>query len=229
MDVLLRKGDKMTKDKLNIIYEDKDILVVNKPAHLLTIATKDEKIETLYHKVYTYLKQKNKNNKVFIVHRLDRDTSGIVLFAKSEKVKKLYQESWDQLCVNREYIAIVEGYIKSEQGRIEEYLAETKTLLTYATTKDKGRLAITNYHCHYRQKSFSVLIVNIQTGRKNQIRVAMQDIRHPIIGDRKYGSSKNPLRRLCLHHVRLTIKNPLTNKIQEFVTPIPKEFKIFNI
>lgn len=219
----------MAKDKLDIIYEDKNILVVNKPAHLLTIATEDEKIETLYHKVYVYLKQKNKNNKVFIVHRLDRDTSGIVLFAKSEHIKKLYQESWDKLCQNREYIAIVEGFVKSPSGRIEEYLKETKTHLTYATHSHDGHLAITEYESIVRKKSHSVLKINIQTGRKNQIRVAMQDIHHPIIGDRKYGSSKNPLRRLCLHHHRLVIKNPLTNEIQEFVSKIPKEFKIFNI
>lgn len=219
----------MSKEKLDIVYEDKNIIVVNKPAHLLTIATQDERIETLYHKVYVYLKQKNKNNKVFIVHRLDRDTSGIVLFAKSEKVKKLYQESWDKLCKTREYLAVVEGYVSSEHGRIEEYLAETKTLLTYATTKDKGKLAITNYDCLSRQKSYSVLKINLETGRKNQIRVAMQDIRHPIIGDRKYGSSKNPLRRLCLHHARLEILNPITKEVQTFISPIPKEFKIFKI
>lgn len=217
----------MKKEKLDIIYEDKDMIVINKPAHLLTVATLDEKINTLYHKVYEYEKKKNKNNKIFIVHRLDKDTSGIVLFAKSAHLKELLQDNWSSLAKVREYYAIVEGNVKENEATIKEYLKETKTLQTIKTTENQGKLAITNYKVLKRSKAFSILEITIKTGRKNQIRVAMQDINHPIIGDKKYGSTKNPLRRLCLHASRLVIINPLTQKEMEFTSVIPKEFKIF--
>lgn len=218
----------MVKEKLDIIYEDKTMIVVNKPAHLLTIATSDEKINTLYHKVYEYEKKKHKNNKIFIVHRLDKDTSGIVLFAKNEKLKNALQKDWNDLAKVREYYAIVEGDVKKDKDIIKEYLWETKTLLTVRSSKEKGVLAITEYECLKRTKAHSILNINIKTGRKNQIRVAMQGINHPIIGDKKYGSTKNPLRRLCLHASRLVIINPITHEEMEFVSKIPREFKIFN-
>lgn len=218
----------MAKDKLDIIYEDRTMIAVNKPAHLLTIATQDEKFNTLYHKVYEYEKKKNKNNKIFIVHRLDKDTSGIVLFAKSQKLKESLQANWNTLAKKREYIAIVEGKLENDKGRIKEYLTETKSLLTIKTSEAKGKLAITDYEVLRKEKNFSVLKINIKTGRKNQIRVAMQEINHPIIGDKKYGSKKNPLRRICLHASRLVITNPLTNQDMEFNAKYPQEFKIFN-
>lgn len=218
----------MAKDKLDIIYEDKTMIVVNKPAHLLTIATKDEKINTLYHKVYEYEKKKNKNNKIFIVHRLDKETSGIVLFAKNEELKRRLQENWNSLATIREYYAIVEGSVKKDNDIIKEYLTEDKTLRTYKTNEKNGKLAITEYECLKRSKSYSILKINIKTGRKNQIRVAMQGINHPIIGDKKYGSTKNPLRRVCLHASHLSLLNPLTGETQYFVAKLPKEFKIFN-
>lgn len=218
----------MAANKLDIIYEDKTMIVVNKPAHLLTIATKDEKINTLYHKVYEYEKRKNKNNKIFIVHRLDKDTSGIVLFAKNEELKNKLQDDWNNLAKTREYYAVVEGNVKKESDTIKEYLTETKTLLTIRTSEQKGRLAITKYNCLRRTKSYSILQIQIETGRKNQIRVAMQGINHPIIGDKKYGSTKNPLRRICLHASRLVIENPITHETMEFNAKIPREFKIFD-
>lgn len=216
----------MVKDKLDIIYEDKEIIVVNKKPHLLTISTEDEKINTLYHKVYEYLKKKNKNNKVFIVHRLDKDTSGIVLFAKNKELKDKLQDDWNNLATTREYIAVVEGLVK-ESGEIKQYLSETKTLLTYVSNKFDGKLAITKYDVISSKKSHSILNINILTGRKNQIRVAMQSINHPIIGDKKYGSKKNPLRRVCLHASKLVLIHPITKKEMVFVSKMPKEFKIF--
>lgn len=218
----------MAKDRLDIIYEDKTMIVVNKPAHLLTIATNDEKINTLYHKVYEYEKKKNKNNKIFIVHRLDKDTSGIVLFAKNEKLKKLLQDDWNDLALTREYYAIVEGNVKKDHDIIKEYIKEDKTLKTSRAEKGYGKLAITEYKVIKRSKAYSILSVSIHTGRKNQIRVALSGINHPIIGDKKYGSTKNPLRRLCLHANKLVIKNPITNQEMEFVSKLPKEFKIYN-
>lgn len=217
----------MVKDKLDIIYEDKEIIVINKPAHLLTIATLDEKYNTLYHKVYDYLHKKNKSNRVFVVHRLDKDTSGIVLFAKNQKIKELLQENWNELAKVREYYTIVEGCVKEQKNTIVEYLKETKTLLTYATKDKSGKEAITHYKVINRSKNFSILNIKIDTGRKNQIRVAMQNLGHPIIGDKKYGSTKNPLRRLCLHASKLEIIHPITKKTMLFEAKIPKEFDIF--
>lgn len=217
----------MVKDKLDIIYEDKELIVVNKPAHMLTIATEDEKVNTLYHKVYEYLKRKNKSNKVFIVHRLDRDTSGIVLFAKNQKLKEFLQNDWNNCAITREYMAVVEGYVDPVKQTIKEYLKETKTLLTYATDDTSGKEVITEYEVIKRSKAFSTLKINIKTGRKNQIRVAMQNINHPIIGDKKYGSTKNPLRRICLHAQKLEIIHPISKKVYTFETRHPREFAIF--
>lgn len=217
----------MAKDKLDIIYEDKELIVINKPAHMLTIATEDEKINTLYHKVYEYLKKKNKNNKVFIVHRLDRDTSGIVLFAKNQKLKELLQNDWNNIAITREYLAVVEGFVEPVKKTIIEYLKETKTLLTYATNDESGKEAITEYEVIKRNKAYSTLKINIKTGRKNQIRVAMQNMNHPIIGDKKFGSTKNPLRRICLHASKLEIIHPINKKVYTFETRQPREFAIF--
>lgn len=213
------------KDKLDIIYEDKELLVVNKPTHMLTVQTENGGGITLYNKVYEYLHKKNQ--KVFIVHRLDKDTSGVVVFAKTQELKDLLQDNWNELAKTREYIAVVEGKVEKKNDRIVSYLKETKTLLTYSTKDKSGKEAITNYETLSSSKAFSVLKVNIETGRKNQIRVAMQDMNHPIIGDKKYGSTKNPLRRVCLHASKLELIHPKTKKVLTFEARIPKEFKIF--
>ena len=216
----------MRKDRLDIIYEDKEIIVVNKPTHLLTIGTEDEKFNTLYYKVSEYVKKKHKSNKIFIVHRLDKDTSGIVLFAKTQEIKDALQNDWNNLCKTREYTAVVEGKVE-KSGRVEQYLKETKTLLTYVSKDKDGKLAITNYEPIKTSKAYSVVKINIETGRKNQIRVAMNSINHPIVGDKKYGSTKNPVRRVCLHASLLEVKHPFKNYTFKFEAKLPKEFKQF--
>ena len=215
----------MKKNKLDIIYEDKELLVVNKKAHQLTVATDKGEVNTLYREVFDYLHKKNQ--KVFVVHRLDKDTSGVIVFAKNEQIKRALQDSWNDYSELREYYAIVEGRVEEKTGTIKEYLTESKTLHTFATSKDKGKLAITHFETIYASKNYSVLKVTIDTGRKNQIRVALANMGHPIIGDKNYGSTKNPLRRMCLHHRCLKLKHPFKNHIFEFVSPIPKEFDIF--
>ena len=216
------------KTKLDIIYEDKNYVVVNKPAHLLTIATEDEKINTLYHKVLEFEKKKNKNIKIFIVHRLDKETSGIVLFTKNQALKETLQSDWDSYAIKREYIAIVDGYPEREKDVIVQYLAENKNLEVYPTKPEHGKKAITKYEVLENYKNASTLRINIDTGRKNQIRVAMKEIGHPIIGDLKYGSKKNPVRRMCLHASRLEIKDPISKKLMIFESSEPKEFNIFH-
>lgn len=209
--------------KLDIIYEDKEILVLNKPTKKLTVATDKEQNRTLYHEAREYIKKQNPRNKIFIVHRLDKDTSGVILFAKNERLKKLFQDNWDYLCQKREYIAIVEGKPNKKKDTVKSYLAETKTLQVYSTDdQKKGRLAITEYEMLESNKSYSLVKINIKTGRKNQIRVHMSDIGCPIVGDKKYNSKTNPINRLGLHASILEIKHPITKKIMKFEAKVPK-------
>ena len=212
----------MKKDKLDIIYEDKFIIVVNKPAHLLTIATSKEKERTLYHKVLEYQKKKNKNNKIFVVHRLDKDTSGLIMFAKDEKIKKALQDNWDG--VKRKYIAVVEGKVEKKLDTIKSYLKENNNFITYSTNDKNGKFAITKYVLLNTSKSYSLLNIEILTGRKNQIRVHMNDQNHPIVGDKKYGAKTNPLKRLGLHAYYLKFTHPTNKTIIELETNYPKEF-----
>ena len=215
----------MKKEKLDIIYEDKFIIVINKPSGLLTISTDNEKNNTLYHKVYDYLKKKHKSNKVFIVHRLDKDTSGLVVFAKSEKIKYYLQNNWDN--VKRFYYAVVNGDVNKKYGEIESYLKETKTLLVYSSNdKKNGKLAITKYEKIISNNKYSLLKIDIKTGRKNQIRVHLNDIGHPIVGDKKYGKwKKEPLKRLCLHATKLELIHPTLNRLITFTDETPSEFE----
>lgn len=194
--------------KLNIIYEDKYILVVNKEAKILTIANNKEGNKTLYNEVYNYLHKKNQ--KCFIVHRLDKDTSGLVIFAKNPKTKEIMQNSWTNTI--RKYYAIVQG-ITDKEGKIESYLKETKTLYTYSSNdKLNGKYSLTEYQRLNNTNKYSLLDIKIKTGRKNQIRVHLNDIHHPIIGDKKYGNAKNPINRLALHAYYLKFIHPITNK-----------------
>ena len=219
----------MKKDKLDIVYEDKSIIVINKPSHLLTISTDNEKEKTLFHKVMLYEKRKNKNNKVFIVHRLDKDTSGLVIFAKDEKIKFKLQNNWEKE-VKRGYVAVVNGKTKDKET-LKSYLAETKTLMVYSTDSKHGKLAITEYQRLKENKRITLLKIRIKTGRKNQIRVQLNDNGNSIVGDKKYGEIKfDPLRRLCLHANYLEIIHPVTNKKMVFEIDIPKEFlKLFEV
>ena len=214
----------MRKDRIKILYEDKSIIVVSKPTHLLTIATQNEKERTMFHKVIEYERKKNKNNKVFIVHRLDKDTSGIIVFAKSEKIKKILQDNWDK--TKRYYMAIVEGIPKEQEKTIKSYLAENSRLITYSTNESKGKLAITKYKLIKHSKKFSLLDIEILTGRKNQIRVHMKDNNTPIVGDKKYGSTTNPMNRLGLHAYKIIFKHPITNKEMVIEDKLPKEFEM---
>jgi len=210
------------KEKLDILYEDKEIIVINKPSNLLTIGTEKNRDNNLYRKVSDYVKKQHKSNKIFIVHRLDKDTSGVIIFAKSEKTKTILQRDWENS--KRLYIALVEGKVE-KSGTIKNWLRETKTLYTYSSNiKNDGKLAITKYKPIKNNKQYTLLDIEILTGRKNQIRVHMKDIEHPIVGDKKYGCSKNPIRRMCLHASYLKIKHPITKKEIEFNSNYPSVF-----
>lgn len=221
-------GKKINNNDFNlkIIYEDNDIIVIDKPSKILTISNDKEKEKTLYREVSNYLKRENK--KVFVIHRLDYDTSGIIMFAKNQKIQKLYQENWNKLAKKREYTAIVEG-ITNSHGHIESYLKMSRTLQVYSSKNNDGLLAITDYERIKYNNKYSLVKILISTGRRNQIRCHMADINHPILGDSRYQSKTNPLNRLALHANRLEIINPLTNKLMIFNSELPSEFiNIFN-
>ncbi len=209
--------------KMDIIYEDKELLVVNKPPKLLTIS--DGKTDnTLYNMARTYVKKQHKSNKVFIVHRLDKDTSGVVLFAKSEDVKKYLQDNWNKI-TKREYLGILDGYLENNNGVIKEYLVEDKTHRVYASNKKIGEYAETHYEVLNKKFKCTLVKIEIKTGKKNQIRVGFSNLGHPIIGDKKYGSKNNYIKRLGLHASRLEIN--IKDKKYVFEASIPKEFLIY--
>ncbi len=220
-DVVEINKKKANNNNINIIYEDNDIIVIDKPSKILTISNKNEKVNTLYRMVSDYLKKEHK--KVFIIHRLDFDTSGIIMFAKSQRVQKLYQDNWNDLAKIREYTAIVNG-VTDDKGHIESYLKQTKTLLVYSSKNKDGLFAITDYEKIGGNSKYSMLKILISTGRRNQIRCHMADIGHPILGDYRYKCKINPIDRLCLHANRLEIINPITKELMVFNSNIPKEF-----
>lgn len=225
MKIMIDTNSKNSRNlPFSIIFEDDHLLVVNKPSGLLTIATEKEKERTLYHIVRDYVVSKNPHGRIFIVHRLDRDTSGIVLFAKDEKTKNQLQENWNDYASLREYTAIVCGHPKEESGQIVQYLKETKTNLVYVSPREDGKKAITNYSVLKTSDKYSMLKVTIETGRRNQIRVAFASKKMPILGDTKYGE-KSKVNRLYLHANRLKIYYPVIKKDILFETSIPTEFK----
>ena len=225
MKIMIDTNSKNSRNlPFSIIFEDDHLLVVNKPSGLLTIATEKEKERTLYHIVRDYVASKNPHGRIFIVHRLDRDTSGIVLFAKDEKTKNQLQENWNDYVSLREYTAIVCGHPKEESGQIVQYLKETKTNLVYVSPREDGKKAITNYSVLKTSDKYSMLKVTIETGRRNQIRVAFASKKMPILGDKKYGE-QSKVNRLYLHANRLKIYYPVIKKDILFETSIPTEFK----
>ncbi len=211
------------KKKMDIIYEDKEFLVINKPSGLLTIATEKEKIKTLYHEARTYIKKQNPKNKIFIVHRLDKETSGIVVFAKNEKLKNKLQEHWNDYVKNREYLAIVEGKMTKKKETLTYYLKESKTHQVFISDEKNGKKATTHFSLLANNKAYSLLKINLETGRKNQIRVSLNEYGHPIIGDKKYDSTKNPIGRLGLHATLLELE--INQKKYKWCAKVPENFK----
>lgn len=215
--------EKVAKN-IDIIYEDKDIIVINKPSGLLTVATEKEKNKTAYHLVKEYLKKKNKNNRIFIIHRLDKDTSGIIMFAKNERAKHLYQDNWNDIVKKRCYYAVIDGKMENEEGTIKSYLKENGNMV-YSVKDRSGKLAITEYKVLKERKNISLLDINLKTGRKNQIRVHMKENKTPILGDLKYGEKSKLINRLALHAYKLELINPVTKKLLIFEASMPNEIK----
>ena len=210
---------------VTILYEDNDILVVEKDKGILSVATAKEKDNTAYTILKNYLKEVDPKNKIFVVHRLDRDTSGVMLFAKTPKAQDILQTNWNEMVKERTYVALVEGAMEKETDTIVSYIAENKAYVSYSTTNEnEGKKAVSTYKVLKKNKNYSLVEVNIETGRKNQIRVHMQSLGHSVVGDKKYGATTNPLGRLGLHAKSIIFKHPKTGKVLSFQTGIPAKF-----
>lgn len=211
--------------RIQLVYEDDDILVVNKGYGLLSMGTDRVKEGTAYSIMRDYLKWKDPRNKIFIVHRLDQHTSGLMMFAKTIEAKEAMQHNWNNMVLNRKYLAVVEGKVEEPEGTIRSYLAETSQFEVYSTENpEEGQLAITRYKTLRCRNGYTLLEVELDTGRKNQIRVHCKDLGHPIAGDRKYGAKTSPIHRLALHAQTLRFVHPITRKEMNFTTPIPANF-----
>jgi 23S rRNA pseudouridine1911/1915/1917 synthase len=225
--------DTISKEKryrgMSIVFEDKDLIVIDKRPGVLSIATTTERMQTAYRILSRHVKKQNPANKIFVVHRLDRDTSGLMMFAKSEKIKKIFQDTWHTTITERTYVAVVEGPVKESEGVITSYLKENKALIVCSSQEpDDGLRAVTRYQTIKSNKKYSLLKVNLETGRKHQVRVHLKDLGHSIVGDKKYGSTVNPIGRLALHASVLAFTHPITKQPLHFETPIPRKFlKLF--
>ena len=213
------------KEQLDIIYEDDELIAINKPSGLLSIASDREKELTAYRLLMDHVRLTNPRNRIYVVHRIDKDTSGVLIVAKNEKLRDLLQDRWNNIVKYRGYYAIIEGSLKEKEGRIRSWLREASTNLMYSSRKPgDGKESITNYRVIKEITEYSLLDVNIETGRKNQIRVHMKDLGHNIIGDDRYGSTKNPLNRLGLHAYSLEFIHPIKKKTMRFEAKMPAEF-----
>ena len=217
--------DTVRLDKIEVVAEDDSIIVINKPAGLLTIATDKEKVKTVYAMLRAYLNNKQRPEKVFIVHRLDREASGLIVFAKNIESKERLQDQFKNHSAGRSYIAVVEGRVKEDQFTVRSYLAENAAYRVYSTTnKTRGKLAVTHVKVLKRNSKQSLIEVRLETGRKHQIRVQLADCGHPIVGDKDYGSVSNPFKRLALHGQRLEFRHPATGERKTYQSRPPKEF-----
>ena len=232
-----RGNSQLTHPKLKIVYEDDDLIVVNKQPGLLTVATTPGSKETTVMSILrAYVKKQNARANIYVVHRLDRETSGLLVFARSEELQHYMREYWRELVTERTYIALAEGILEPREGKITTWLTEDKrNAVVYSSpVDDGGDIAITNYKTlkvSQRDeiainKCYSLVELHLETGRTNQIRVHLASKGCPVVGDRKYGhgNESSPIDRLCLHAKVLAFIHPVTEKTVRFESPVPKEF-----
>ena len=208
-----------------LLYEDEHLIVVNKPAKLLSVATDREKTRTAYHMVTDYVKSRKVGDRIFVLHRLDRDTSGVLMFARDAGTKELFQSRWNEIVTRRGYLAVVEGVPKPDRDTIRSYLIETDTHLSFSGKPGpNAKEAVTSYQVVKSGNGYALLDVSIETGRKNQIRVHMKERGCPVAGDRQYGARTNPIGRLCLHAGELSFVHPVTGEPVTFKARMPRDF-----
>lgn len=212
-------------NSLDIVYEDPYLLIIDKHAGLLSMSnnTRQETVQTVLNR---YLEKGGGRNTSHLVHRLDRDTSGLMVYAKDIKTQQNLVEGWQQLVTDRRYVALVQGVLEKKQGRIESWLTEDKRFITHSSPVDNGgKFAVTKYNVLEEGGGYSLVECELLTGRKNQIRVHMADLGHPVVGDHKYGSTDDSIRRLGLHAYMLCFRHPVNGKYLRFETPVPACFE----
>ena len=234
-----RGNTQLTHPKLKIVYEDDDLIVVNKQPGLLTVPVNAASSETTAYSILrAYVKKQNARAGIYVVHRLDRETSGLLVFARSEELQHYMREYWRELVTERTYIALAEGVLSPREGKITTWLTEDKrNAVVYSSpVDDGGDIAITNYKTlkvsplseasPLINKQYSLVELHLETGRTNQIRVHLASKGCPVVGDRKYGHGNeySPIDRLCLHAKVLAFIHPVTEKTVRFESPVPKEF-----
>lgn len=211
---------------MRLVYEDEHLIVIDKNAGILSIASDHEKYLTAYNILSTYVKSQKPSNRIFIVHRLDRDTSGLMMFARTEKVQSLLQRDWKRNVTARTYVALVEGELTEREGVIKSYIYESKALVMHSTRDPKkGDLAVTRFRLLKSGKEYSLVEITLETGKKNQIRLHMQEKGHSIAGDKKYGAQTSPIGRLGLHASLLAFIHPVTGKEMRFESKVPAKFR----
>lgn len=210
---------------VRIVYEDRWLVVVEKAAGILSMAAGHSSLN-VKSVLDDYFKKTQQKCTAHVVHRLDRDTSGLMVYAKNMEVEQTMEHNWHEMVYDRRYIAVCSGEIMQEGGTISNWLKDNKAYITYSSPYDNGgKLAITHYRVLERTTDHSLVEFKLETGRKNQIRVHSADMGHPVCGDVKYGNGDDPVHRLCLHAWLLCFYHPVTNEPMEFETPIPTPFK----
>ena len=214
---------KFTSKWMRIVFEDKYIVVVEKREGIVTNSPTDEvSIQRVLNNYFEFTRQRCRAH---TVHRLDKHTSGLLIFAKDKKISFMFEKNWKDIISDRRYVAVVEGFMEKEYGTVESYLKDNRMFVSYSSDDDNGgKHAITHYKTLKRKPDFSLVELRLETGRKNQIRVHMHDLKHPIVGDEKYGSTSDPIKRVALHAYKLSFTHPITNEELSFETPIPTNF-----
>ncbi len=224
-----RRKTELESRWLRIVYEDKDIIVIEKQPGILSAASTGGQfcVKTILDE---YFHRRHFKCHAHVVHRLDRETSGLMVYAKTIEAALSLENDWKGRVFDRRYITVVGGEVQQEGGTVESWLKDNKACVTFSSPTDNGgKLAITHFRVLQRSEKYSLVELRLETGRKNQIRVHMADLGHPVCGDDKYGSTQNPIHRLCLHAYRLFLYHPVTGQRMEFETPYPTDFtNLFN-
>lgn len=219
-----KKGVELKNRFVRLVYEDRHLVVIEKNVGILSMATSHHAfcVKTV---LDNYFHQAHQKCTAHVVHRLDRDTSGLMIYAKTLSAEQTLEHNWHEIVTDRRYVALVAGRLEQEEGCVESWLKDNKAYFTYSSPVDNGgKYAVTRYRLLRATDDFSLVELRLETGRKNQIRVHMQDLGHPVCGDVKYGNGVNPLGRLALHAYRLHFHHPVTGELLRFETPVPPQF-----
>ncbi len=218
-------NDKFKSRYVKIVYEDRWLVVVEKNIGILSMAAGRASLN-VKSVLDDYFQKTRQNCRAHVVHRLDRDTSGLMVYAKDIDTEQILEHNWHEIVYDRRYVAVVSGEMEEDQGTIANWLKDNKSFVTYSSPTDNGgKYAVTHFTTLERHTDYSLVEFQLETGRKNQIRVHARDIGHPVCGDVKYGNGHNPIHRLCLHASILCFYHPVTNELMEFETPIPTPFR----